>query len=272
MRNTVLFLTSFILVSTFIYGCDRHKSANEVAVTSMKTLLSPHAPVIAPNNVVPTKTVVKYVLPPDRTVYITGSIGMEDSLPETALVADKITNLGQSSDPIYVVLSSPGGSIIDGAMILTAMEGAKGPVYTICKEVCASMAAIIFEYGTKRLAVDRSFVMFHPASGGAGGEIDKVVSRLTSIQHYIGKMEAFIANRANLSFEKYKELSSKELWVDAEDAVNTGFADEVVTIVVPSSDGMFSIPKAAAKAPTKTPSFVTIDPVVAVPSFVWETK
>lgn len=169
------------------------------------------------------------VLHPDasQVVEITGEIG-HNGLEIAAEIATKSTT---SNKPIYLYLNSPGGSVLDGAMVLSAIEASRVPVYTVCSQLCASMAAIIFEYGTKRYMVDRSFVMFHPASGGASGELDKVVSRITSIQHYIGKMEAYIAKRTGLTFEEYKSKAGVEMWIDAEDAVNNGFADGLVAFI-----------------------------------------
>ncbi len=195
---------------------------------SIKTVssFSPPAPVEAATGT--TKLVTHVTLNPARTVVIDTEIGQNNE-PDI----QKILALGETKEPIFVVLKSPGGDVLSGAMILSAIEAAQGPVYTICDTLCASMAAIIFEHGTQRYMVDRSLVMFHPASGGAQGEVDKMVSRIGTIQRYIGKMEAYIANRVGISFEKYKELSGKELWLDAEDAVNQKYADAIVSIVLP---------------------------------------
>jgi ATP-dependent Clp protease protease subunit len=177
-----------------------------------------------------TKKVSVVVPDPKRSVYIVGEVDA------SALnVADKITKLGQeSNEPIYVILTSPGGSVLTGGQVIAAIESSKAPVYTVCHFLCASMAAMIFEYGTQRYIGDKSFVMFHPASGGADGELDKMVSRLVSMQRYIGKMEAYTATKANLTFEAYKAKASVEAWIDGEDAVANGFADHQATLSIPS--------------------------------------
>lgn len=177
------------------------------------------------------------VIAPDkaRTVYVIGEIGYN-----ALEIAAQITHLATVSDaPIYIVLTSPGGSVLTGGQIVAAIESSRAPVYTICHVLCASMAAMIFEYGTERYIGDRSFVMFHPASGGAEGELDKMISRLASMQRYIGKMEAYVGKKASLTFEQYKARSAVEAWIDGEDAVNTGFADHIATVALPA-DSPFS--------------------------------
>jgi ATP-dependent Clp protease protease subunit len=171
-------------------------------------------------------------------VYVVGEIGYN------ALdIATQITRLGEESiEPIYLVLTSPGGSVLTGGQVIAAIESSKAPVYTVCNVLCASMAAMIFEYGAKRYIGDRSFLMFHPASGGAEGELDKMISRLLSMQRYIGKMEAYTGNKAKLTFEQYKARSAVENWIDGEDAVNSGFADHIATVSLPKGnpfDGLF---------------------------------
>lgn len=176
------------------------------------------------------KRVNKIAPSASRTVYITGTIG-----EQSAEIARQIISLNNSNEPIYLLINSPGGSVLDGAMILSAIEASKAPVYTVCLQLCASMAAIIFEYGTERWAVDRSLIMFHPAYGAAQDELDKMVSRLLTVQRYIGKMEAYIAKRVGMSYEAFKAKSAVELWLDGEDAVNSSFADKLVSVKIDES-------------------------------------
>jgi ATP-dependent protease ClpP protease subunit len=177
------------------------------------------------------KTVAVVKTDPNRTVYLVGEVSSN-----ALQIAETITRLGQESkDPIYLVETSPGGSVLLGGQIIAAMESSPAPVYTVCHVICASMAAMIFEYGTKRYVGDRSFLMFHPAAGSAEGELDKMVSRLLSMQRYIGKMEAFTGNRANLTFEQYKAKAAVEGWIDGEDAVYNQFADQIATVVLPKN-------------------------------------
>lgn len=163
----------------------------------------------------------------NRLVYIYGEIN-GDSAP---FVVQQLLTLGASAEPIFVLINSPGGSVLSGATIISALQAAKGPVNTVCVELCASMAAMIHQYGTNRLVINRSILMFHPASGGGnGGEVDKQFAELNFFKRFIGKMEENAANRAKLTYKEYKFLSGTELWLDSEDALNSNFADKVVYV------------------------------------------
>jgi ATP-dependent Clp protease, protease subunit len=162
----------------------------------------------------------------DRQVYVYGVID-ETTAPA---IAKQLLELGEDSRPISVLINSPGGSVLDGAAIISAMQAAKGPVNTVCVQICASMAAMIHSYGTKRLMIDRSFVMFHPATGGVEGEVDKMYSRLGSLKEYIGDMELNAATRAGMTYDDYKFHSGVEMWLSARNALKNGFADDVVYV------------------------------------------
>ena len=144
----------------------------------------------------------------------------------------------KSNAPIYLLLDSPGGSVIDGARLIATITSSSAPVYTVCIQICASMAAMILEYGKERYAVDRSIIMFHPASMGGlfAGELDKIVSRLTFLQRYVDKMDVHTAKRAGMTYTEFKALTTRELWIDAEDALNKNIIDRIVHVDLDAKD------------------------------------
>jgi ATP-dependent Clp protease protease subunit len=141
-------------------------------------------------------------------------------------------NHKKPGQPIYLLLDSPGGSVLDGARVISAIQASKAPVYTVCLQICASMAAMILEYGHERYAVDRSIVMFHPASVGTmyQGELDKLVSRFSFLKRFVDKMDYYTASRSGQSYESFKAKSSRELWIDAEDALRDHYIDKIVRV------------------------------------------
>lgn len=175
----------------------------------------------------------------NRYVYIFGEI--DENLATS--VIKQLLLLSETKEPITIIINSPGGSVIDGAAIISAMEAAKGPVNTVCTQMCASMAAMIFSYGTERMMLNRSLLMEHPASiGGVSGELDKAYSRLAVLKRYIRKMEEYTAKRAKMTYEQYKLETGVELWLDAEDAINRGFADRIVFVRGPNATKLFIDP------------------------------
>lgn len=149
-------------------------------------------------------------------------------------VAGAINNLNRlgNGSPIYLLLDSPGGSVIAGSKVIAAIEASKRPVYTACVTICASMAAMIHSYGKKRLMMKGSILMFHNASGHVEGEFPRMVSLLTTLGRYVEKMDENVVSRSKLSKEKFMSLANNEFYIDGDDAVAYGLADQVVFIDV----------------------------------------
>lgn len=170
-------------------------------------------------------------------------------------VARAIKKAAREGKPVWLLIDSPGGSVISGAQIVSAIESAGVEVNTVCLTLCASMAAIIHQYGTNRYMVDRSILMFHEASGGTSGTVPQMLSQLTTMNHYIEKMIAQIAHRAGLSFKEFDSKLASELWLDSEDSLKQHFSDGTLNVyfeeekaVNPPEKGLFPL---FGTAPTK---------------------
>lgn len=136
----------------------------------------------------------------------------------------------ESNKPIFLLLDSPGGSVYDGNLVASQIEASKAPVYTVCMRLCASMAAYIHSFGHKRMSVDRSILMYHPASGGLRGQVPNMMSMGYSITRTISKLNANIVNRSKISREEFERKVAYEIWIDAEDSLAQGLTDEIVSI------------------------------------------
>ena len=142
------------------------------------------------------------------------------------------------NDPLYLLIDSPGGSVITGGAIISAMEASPIPVHTICLQLCASMGAMIHQYGVKRYSVNRSLLMFHDAAGGFQGPFQQVMSRMNTINRYVNKMFANVAKRSGQSYKDFMLKIGPEIWVDGEDAVSQHYSDSLVNVVFDNNDAV----------------------------------
>lgn len=153
-------------------------------------------------------------------------------------IAEAVKVASQKGEPVYLLIDSPGGSVITGGAIISAMEASPVPVNTVCLQLCASMGAMIHQYGTRRFTVNRSLLMFHDAAGGFEGPFQQVASRMNMINRFVNKM---FANTAKRSGQQYKEFVSRigsEVWVDGEDAVTQRYSDGIVNVIFKDSDAV----------------------------------
>lgn len=183
------------------------------------------------------KVITQLDLSNDRTIFVLGEIG--ENAVNAAQTIQELNKISYSK-PIYIFLDSPGGSVIDGNILVSAIESSKAPVYTICHRICASMAAVIHQYGNKRMMIDRSVLMFHQASAGSKGTIEEMKSMTDFLKNYIEKTERYIANRAGIPYDKYKVMNMENIWIDSEDATAQKFNDEIVNINLSDTVGLTS--------------------------------
>lgn len=177
----------------------------------------------------------------DSTLLLIGEVGFDNSEALANQIA--LLNDSKSSEPILLIIDSPGGAVFGGSKVIAAINGSKRPVYTICKGLCASMGAMIHSYGTKRLMVDNATLMFHNAAGGVNGNLPQMYARLNYINTFVKKMELNVCRRSGMKYVDYKILIANEFWVESSDAVANKFADEIINLDVtkltaPSSSGI----------------------------------
>lgn len=122
---------------------------------------------------------------PERTLYISGPIG-----PDIVAQANTLVNLATAStDPVYLVINSPGGSVLPGMQFLQAMRIAKrrgADVNCVVPVMAASMAFQIFAECSNRYAFETSLLLWHPMWMNAGklnrDQAEKVVDSFERLE------------------------------------------------------------------------------------------
>lgn len=178
--------------------------------------------------------VTKLDIPQDRLVTIFGPVD-----GNSLRTASQITALDNGTDKTFILITSPGGSVLTGAAILSAMEASESPIVTICSVMCASMAALIHQFGDERYIVNRSMLMFHQAHGGMEGDLERMQRQLEFIIVFVRRIEEQVAKRMGISHAEYKKRSDNELYVESEEAVKTGLADKLVVVNIKRSKKLF---------------------------------
>lgn len=149
----------------------------------------------------------------------------------------------ESSDDIHMYINSVGGSCTDGLAIFDVMQFIKCDVSTVVMGSAASMGSFLAQAGApgKRFVLPESRTMLHRVSSGTGGskgsiyvqelqmednirhlqESKRINERLTQlyVQH----------NSAGKTYEEFAELMKFDTFFTAQDAVNFGLADKVIT-------------------------------------------
>lgn len=171
------------------------------------------------------KSIKQLFLSSENTIFLTGVVDAN-----APYIGQQINHMAQNGKPIYLVINSPGGSVLDGAAIINAIQASPVPVNTICLQLCASMAALIHQYGNQRYMADRSLLMFHEAAGGFQGYFNHMKSRLAVLDRYTQKMDYDVAIRTKQDPAAFSSKLANEIWVDGEDALKQNYADGLVNV------------------------------------------
>ena len=177
----------------------------------------------------------------DRIVMLNGPV--EDNMANL-IVAQMLYLESQNSDKeISLYINSPGGAVTAGLAIYDTMQFIKPDVRTIVMGQACSMGSFLAQAGTpgKRVVLPESRTMIHRVSSGTPGTSGSVhVQELQfedAKRHYeesqkINKRltELYVKhNTANKSYEELFETMKFDTFLTAEEAVENGFADKVVS-------------------------------------------
>jgi ATP-dependent Clp protease, protease subunit len=140
----------------------------------------------------------------------------------------------ESEDPdkdINLYVNSPGGDITSLFAIYDTMQYIKPDVSTICMGQAASAAAVLVLAGTKgkRYALPHSRILLHQPHGGAQGQAVDIEIQAKEIIRYRQLLDQLIAEHTGQTFEKVSKDTDRDYILTAEEAVEYGVVDEVIT-------------------------------------------
>ncbi|PJI94476.1 ATP-dependent Clp protease protease subunit [Luteimicrobium subarcticum] len=132
---------------------------------------------------------------------------------------------------IWLYINSPGGSITAGMAIYDTMQYIQPDVATIAVGMAASMGQFLLSSGAKgkRYATPHARVMMHQPSGGIGGTATDVRINAQLIMHMKNVLAELTAEQTGQSLEKVLQDNDRDNWFTAQEALEYGFVDHVVT-------------------------------------------
>ena len=136
--------------------------------------------------------------------------------------------LNAGSGDITVWINSPGGDCIAAAQIYNMLMEYKGNVTVKIDGIAASAASVIAMAGTKVCVSPVSMMMIHnpmTVAMGNTGEMQKAIEMLDEVKESI--INAYEI-KTGISRAKISHLMDAETWMDANSAVEMGFADEIL--------------------------------------------
>lgn len=133
--------------------------------------------------------------------------------------------------PITLYINSLGGEVQSGLALYDVMQAVSCPIRTVCLGMAASMAALLFIAGDDRDILPHSRVMIHDPliSAGAGGNALSVKARADDLMRIRDITAGVIARHSGMPIERVFELTATDTYFEAEEAVEVGLADRIIT-------------------------------------------
>jgi ATP-dependent Clp protease, protease subunit len=140
----------------------------------------------------------------------------------------------ESEDPeqdVNVYINSPGGSVTAGLAIYDTMRFIRCDVATTALGMAASMGAFLLAAGSKgkRNALPNTRILLHQPSGGLAGQVSDVEIHARELMRTKQKMNELLAEMTGQPIEKIERDTDRDYMLGAEDAVEYGLIDRVVS-------------------------------------------
>ncbi len=133
---------------------------------------------------------------------------------------------------ISLYINSPGGVTTSGLALLDTMHLVEPDIVTYCVGQAASMAAVLLAAGTKgkRFALPYSRILIHqPHASGLGGQAADIDIHAREILRTREILTRILADATGQAVEKIQRDADRDYIMDAQQAVEYGMIDRVVT-------------------------------------------
>lgn len=165
-----------------------------------------------------------------RAVYLWGVV--DDKSCREVVSKLLLLDAHKPGEEIKFYINSPGGVVTSGMVVYDTIKMLSSPVSTICMGLAASMGSILLSVGQKgrRFIYPHGEVMIHqPSLGGymQGVSIDLEI-RAKQIEKTKEMGARILAENCGQSFEKVMADFDRDYWMDAEEAIKYGIADQIL--------------------------------------------
>jgi ATP-dependent Clp protease protease subunit len=171
----------------------------------------------------------------ERVIFLVGPVN--DSTANLVVAQMLFLESENPDKDIYFYINSPGGSVSAGMAIYDTMQFIKPDVSTLCLGQAASMGAFLLTAGTKgkRYCLPNSRVMIHQPLGGFQGQASDIAIHAKEILYLKGRLNGMLAQHSGQSLETIERDTDRDNFMSADDAVNYGLVDKVLTTRIEAS-------------------------------------
>jgi ATP-dependent Clp protease protease subunit len=161
-------------------------------------------------------------------LYFDGVIAEETWFDDEVTHALFLSQPMDGSGPVTIWINSPGGDCVAASQIYTMLMDYKGDITVKVDGIAASAASVIAMAGTKMLMAPTALMMVHnplTVAIGDSDEMKRAISMLSEVKESI--INAYEI-KTNQNRDKLSKLMDAETWMNANKAIELGFADAIL--------------------------------------------
>lgn len=166
----------------------------------------------------------------DRIIFLGG--GINDAVANLIIAQMLFLSNEDSKSDIHFYINSPGGVITAGMAIYDTMQFVRCDVATYCVGQAASMGAVLLAAGApkKRFLLPNSRVLVHQphVMGVLEGPATDLDIEAREILRTRARLNEILAHHTGQEIAKIEKDSDRNLWLDAEESVSYGLADQIL--------------------------------------------
>lgn len=167
-----------------------------------------------------------------RRVFLWGVV--DDKSMEKAINQVLFLDAQEPGKDIDLYISSPGGSVTAGLSLLDVMKLISSPVNTVCMGLAASMGSMLLSQGVKgkRKIFKNGRVMIHqPSIGSVQGQAIELEITAKQILKTRRILAEILAENCGQPVDKILKDFDRDYWMDAQEAMDYGIVDSIVTSI-----------------------------------------
>lgn len=131
--------------------------------------------------------------------------------------------------PIYLYISSPGGEVMTGLGLVSAIQTSITPVYTVVIAEACSMGLVLSIVGHKRYCMPNAVYLMHDGSTGVIDSSAKARDRISfDCGDLAERLKKIILENTNLTKKQYDDKYRQEWYFLPETAKKYGFTDYII--------------------------------------------
>ncbi len=143
---------------------------------------------------------------------------------------DQLRALGDVGQ-ILVRINSAGGDVFDGIAIYNMLKNHKARVDVVVDGIAASIASIIAMAGDKVTMPANTFMFVHDPLALVIGDAENMREMADSLDKIAASLINTYTSKTGKSEAEVKKWMSEDTWFTAQEALDAGLADEVITAV-----------------------------------------